>query len=240
MKTIDLNADLGEGPGEEALYPLVTSANVACGGHAGDERSMREAIGLCLAHGVAVGAHPSYPDRSGFGRRSLVLPHEALADVVAVQVDALCALAAALGARVRHVKPHGALYNDAARRPTVAAAVAEGVRRVSRELILVGLAGAPALDLWREQGWSVAAEGFADRGYEEDGSLVPRDRPGAVLVEAGPAAAQALRLARAGTCDTLCVHSDTPGAARLLGAVRAGLLQDGWTLAALAERKGPA
>lgn len=240
MKTIDLNADLGEGPGEETLYPLVTSANVACGGHAGDERSMRESIGLCLAHGVAVGAHPSYPDRSGFGRRSLDLSHESLADVVAVQVDALCALAAALGARVGHVKPHGALYNDAVSRAPIAAAIAEGVRRVSRDLILVGLAGAPALDLWRDQGWSVAAEGFADRGYEENGTLVPRDRPGAVLVEADLAAAQALRLARAGTCDTLCVHSDTPGAARLLGAVRSELLREGWTLAALAERRGPA
>jgi len=235
-RPIDLNADLGEGPDEAPLYPLVSSANVACGGHTGDAATMREAVRLALAHGVEVGAHPSYADRDGFGRASIVLPPAALSESIARQIDSLARVAAGLGVALTHVKPHGALYNDAARDPAVADAVARGVLDVAPELVVVGLAGARALDLWRDRGLRVAAEGFADRAYEPDGTLVPRSRPGAVLTDPEAAAAQALRLARAGSCDTICVHSDTPRAASILAAVRGALVEDGWVIVALADR----
>lgn len=235
-RTIDLNADLGEGAGEEALFALVSSANVACGGHAGDAATMREAVVRALAYDVAVGAHPSYPDRARFGRASVPMEPAALADAVAGQISALVEIAGSLGAAVTHVKPHGALYNDTARDPVVASAIAAGTARVSRALILVGLAGSPALDLWRRQGFAVASEGFADRAYEPDGSLVPRTRPGAVLDEPGAAAAQALALAANGRCDTICVHGDTAGAAGILAAVRRRLEGAGWSIAPFGNR----
>jgi UPF0271 protein len=230
---VDLNADLGEGPGEEALYALVTSANIACGGHAGTIDAMNAALDLCAAHGVAAGAHPSYPDRDGFGRRPQAIAVADLARTVALQVDLLSRLARARGVRLSHVKPHGALYNDAARDEAVARSVAEGVGRVGGDLVLVGLAGSPGLDLWRSVGFRVAREGFADRAYRADGTLVARDRPDAVIVDPDAAANQAVRLASAGACDTLCVHGDTPGATVVLAAVRGALLAAGFVIRAL-------
>ena len=234
---IDLNADVGEGTGEEPLYAVITSANIACGGHAGNAETMREALLLAVAHGVAIGAHPSYPDREGFGRVTRNLAPVELTRAVAAQVLALVAVADALGASVRHVKPHGALYNDAAGRSDVALAVAEGVASVSSALVLVGLAGSPALRVWRERGFSVAAEGFADRAYTASGTLVPRTEAGAVITDPAAAAAQAIALAGDGGCATICVHGDTPGAVAIAAAVRRGLEEAGFAVSALASRE---
>ncbi len=232
-RSIDLNADVGEGTGEEPLYALISSANIACGGHAGDLGSMRESVRLAMAHGVAIGAHPSYPDREGFGRVTRSLQPAALARAIASQVAALVAVTDALGARVAHVKPHGALYNDAAVRNDVALAVADGVASVSDALVLVGLAGSSALRVWRERGFRVAAEGFADRAYAAGGTLVPRTAPGALITDPKAAAAQAIGLAGASGCATICVHADTPGAGTIAAAVRLGLEAAGFTISAL-------
>jgi UPF0271 protein len=236
-RRIDLNADVGEGAGDEPLYALISSANIACGGHAGDAGSMRDAARLALAHGVAIGAHPSYPDRAGFGRVTQDLAPAVLARAVASQIEALVAVADAAGARVRHVKPHGALYNDAASKHDVALAVALGVASVSDQLVLVGLAGSDALRLWRERGFRVAAEGFADRAYAADGTLIPRTVAGALITDPGAAAAHAVGLARGGRCATICVHGDTPGAATIAGAVRRGLEAAGFAISALDPRE---
>jgi len=209
---------------------------VACGGHTGDAATMREAVRLAIAHGVEIGAHPSYPDRDGFGRVSIPIAPAVLADAIARQIDALARVAAGLGMALTHVKPHGALYNDAARDEAIAATIASGVLDAASDLIVVGLAGSRALDVWRERGLRVASEGFAGRAYEPDGTLVPRARAGAVLTDPDQAAAQAVRLARGGGCDTICVHSDTPRAASILAAVRKALAEDGWVIAALADR----
>jgi len=232
-RRIDLNADVGEGPGEEALYEVISSANVACGGHAGDIVSMREAVGLALRRGVAVGAHPSYPDREGFGRLSQDLDPEEIATAVAAQIISLAQVVWTQGAGLVHVKPHGALYNDAAFRDDVAAAVAEGVVRVSDALILYGLAGSSALTVWRRRGLRIACEGFADRAYDPDGRLVPRTHPGALITDPHAAADQAVRLASGGRCDTICVHGDTPGAVAIARAVRRGLENAGFAIRAI-------
>lgn len=233
-RLIDLNADVGEGPGEGPLYAQISSANIACGGHAGNEDTMREAVRLALRHGVAIGAHPSYPDREGFGRVTMNLPLEALSFAIAAQVDALVQAAKAQGARVRHVKPHGALYGDASRRD-VALAIASGVASVSPALALVGLAGSPALRVWSERGFRVAAEGFVDRAYAADGTLVPRKNASALITDPAAATSQAVRLAGSKVCDTICIHGDTPGAAAIAAAVRRGLEDAGFVLSALAR-----
>jgi len=232
MSTIDLNADLGEGADDEAIYVLVSSANIACGGHAGDEATMALALRRAAEHGVAAGAHPSFPDRDGFGRVSVRMDPASLSASVEAQIRALAHVALTEGVRLTHVKPHGALYNDAARDADIAAAVADAVLRVSRDLVLVGLAGSVAITAWRSRGLTVAPEGFCDRGYDATGMLLPRTRPGAVLTDPDVAAAQALRLAREGQCRTLCVHSDTPGAVHLLAAIRKTLERAGWEIAA--------
>ena len=226
---IDLNCDMGEladGALEEALMRYVTSANVACGGHAGDPATMERTVGLARQYGVAVGAHPAYPDRANFGRVEMPLSAEQIALAVAGQIRALADIAGNL----THVKPHGALYNVAARHAGVARAIAEGVELVSRELVLVGLAGSAMLEVWREMGFRTAAEGFADRRYEPDGSLRSRKFPDALITDPEQAAAQALRLAREGRAETICVHSDTPGSARILAAVSESLRSAGITL----------
>jgi UPF0271 protein len=235
-RVIDLNADVGEGPGEEPLYALVTSANIACTGHAGDDDTMRDAVRSALRHGVAIGAHPSYPDRERFGRVTMSLAPASLTQAVAAQVAALVRIAAEVGGRVTHVKPHGALYSDAATRPDVARAVAAGVASVSPALSLVGLAGSEALHVWSEMGFHVSAEGFADRTYTEDGNLVPRTRAGAVITDPAAASSQAIRLASDGCCDTICVHGDTAGAVTLARAVRRGLEGAGFVVSALARQ----
>src|SRR6478736_2811829 len=172
MRAIDLNADLGEGGSEDAaLLGLVTSANIACGGHAGNEETMRRSIELALASGVAIGAHPGYEDREHFGRIAMVLPLEEITALVRRQVEKLAGLAAASGAKLHHVKPHGALYNQAGRDPLLAAAVVEGITRVSPELILYAQPGSALAEAGRTAGMAVCPEGFADRRYRDDGSL---------------------------------------------------------------------
>lgn len=249
--TIDLNADVGELPEalddgrEEALLRLVSSANIACGGHAGDERTMARVLALAGRLGVAAGAHPGYPDRASFGRRSAGMDPGAIEETVFEQVRALAAAAGRAGVELRHVKPHGALYNDAARNDAVAAAIARGVARWSDAVALVGLAGSRCLEVYREQGFEAVGEGFADRAYEADGTLRPRALPGALHADPAVAAAQAVRIAVAGlvaalggpeialAARTICVHGDSPGAVAVAGAVRAALLAAGVRLAPL-------
>ena len=244
--TIDLNCDMGEGCGaDEALMSFVSSANVACGGHAGDEASMRETVRLARRRGVAVGAHPSYPDRAGFGRKRLQRsPAEVRGDVVA-QVRALAAICRAEGVPLVHVKQHGSLYNAAAEDEGLARAIAEAVRDVDPGLVVVCLAGSPMARVVRGLGLACAEEAFADRGYTSRGTLVPRGEPGALVHEPQAVAARASRIARERTvvavdgttvpvaAETLCLHGDTPGAATLAEAIRARLAADGVTVRAL-------
>lgn len=213
MPAIDLNSDLGEGMATDAeVMASVSSANVACGGHAGDRESMARTIALALARGVAVGAHPSYPDRDNFGRKVLDLPAELLRQAILAQLRALAEVAEAEGAVLRHVKAHGALYNRGERDPAVADVLASAVAEHDARLVLLCPPGSAMAERARAHGLRVAREGFCDRAYEPDGTLRPRSKPGALLTDPADAAAQALALARRGEYDSLCVHGDTPGA----------------------------
>jgi 5-oxoprolinase (ATP-hydrolysing) subunit A len=252
MKSIDLNCDMGELPKaiadgtQESLMPYFTSVNVACGGHAGDENTMKATIEQALRSRLAVGAHPGYPDREHFGRRELEMSFEAIADFVFEQVRTLAGAAGKCGTHLIHVKPHGALYNQAAREGAIAEAIAAGVARWNRDLILVGLAGSPTLAVYREAGLSVAAEAFADRRYEADGSLRSRQHSDALIRDPAEAARQALGIAEHGTviaCDgsaiavnaqTICIHGDTPDASQIATAVAQTLRQGGVLLRPLA------
>lgn len=242
---IDLNADVGEsyGPwvmGDDAsLVPLVSSVNVACGAHAGDPVVMQRTIELALRHGAAIGAHPGYADRDGFGRRDLALSADELFASLLYQLGALDAFCRAAGARMRHVKPHGALYNRAVHDADLAATVARTVHAYEPRLVLVGLAGSRLIEAGRDAGLKVAAEAFADRAYEPDGSLRSRRLAGAVLGNPEMAAEQAVSIATLNraiahdgttieiSADTLCVHGDTPGAADYARHVRTALEQAG-------------
>ena len=217
---LDLNCDLGEGAGHDAeLMPLITSANIACGSHAGDAATMRATVALAQQHGVAIGAHPGFADRENFGRREIVLPVAELQQLVSRQI---CAVA--LFGPVRHVKPHGALYNLAARDATVAGAVVAAVRATEASLLLYALAGSELVRAGRAAGVRVAEEVFADRTYQRDGSLTPRNRPDALINDEAAAVAQVLRMVREGVvlstdgvevpvvADTICVHGDGPHA----------------------------
>jgi UPF0271 protein len=253
MKSIDLNCDMGELPEaiadgtQEALMPSLTSVNVACGGHAGDEQTMKTTIEQALRWKLALGAHPGYPDRANFGRLELHLPPEAIADSVFQQVRALGEVAAAYGARLAHVKPHGALYNQAVRNRELAEAIAKGVARWRRDVVLMGLAGSPMLDVFREAGFAVAAEAFADRRYEPDGTLRSRKFQNALIRDPAEAGRQALSIVERGTliaCDgteialnaqTICIHGDTPGAPKIAAVVAQTLRQAGVALAALSR-----
>jgi UPF0271 protein len=230
---IDLNADLGEGMDDAAILPLLTSANVACGLHAGSPALMDETVRLALHHGVRVGAHPSYDDRKNFGRTEMQLSEGELRPLLDYQLGAIAAVARARGVKLTHVKAHGALYNQAARDPKLAKIIAETVRDFDAGLVLVGLAGSAQLEAAKRAGLRAAGEAFADRKYAPDGSLVPRSQPGAVLHEPAAAAEQALKLVRRGTADTLCLHGDTPGAAAIARAVRSALEQAGIEIAPL-------
>jgi 5-oxoprolinase (ATP-hydrolysing) subunit A len=237
VNSIDLNCDMGEMPEaiadgtQESLMPFLTSVNIACGSHAGDENTMRTTIEQALRRNLAVGAHPGYPDRANFGRLELNLPADLIAQSVFEQVSTFAEIAAQCGARISHVKAHGALYNQAVRDSPIAEAVANGVGRWRRDVILVGLVGSPALDVFRRAGFAVAAEAFADRRYEPDGSLRSRKFGDALIVDPSEAAAQALRIAESGRviaqdgteirvpAQTICIHGDTPGALRIAAAV---------------------
>lgn len=226
--TIDINCDMGEledgGAQDALLMGYVTSANIACGGHAGDETSMERTARLALARGVRIGAHPSYPDRADFGRREIAMAPDEIVATVRQQIERLEKAVRALGAEIVHVKPHGALYNVAARNPEVARAIGTAVRDWNSAAIVFGLAGSSCLDAWREMGLTVAAEAFADRRYEADGSLRSRQFPDALITDPREAAGQAVRLARAGSAQTICVHGDTAGALEILKACREALL----------------
>jgi UPF0271 protein len=253
MKRIDLNCDMGELPQavsdgtQESLMLSLTSVNIACGGHAGDAQTMKATIEQALRWKLDVGAHPGYPDREHFGRVELQLPPEKIADSVFQQVRALAEIAAECGASVTHVKPHGAMYNQAAANRVIAQAIADGVARWSRDVALVGLAGSQMLDVFREAGFRVAAEAFADRRYEPSGALRSRKFEDALIREPTEAGQQALRIverrtviARGGTelatnAQTICIHGDTPGAPAIAAAVAKTLCQAGVELTALSK-----
>jgi UPF0271 protein len=244
-RSIDLNADVGEGSDQDAaLMSLISSANIACGYHAGDAQSMREAVALARDRLVAVGAHPSFPDREYFGRRELRLSAHDIHECIRAQVEALADVAAAEGTRIRHVKPHGALYNMAARDEEVAEAVARAVHAVDPTLLLFALSGSMLVTAAARIGLRTVSEAFADRAYRADGSLLPRDQPGSVLHDESIVAARAVGMAREGTvvaadgnpipvlAETICVHGDTPGAAGLARRIRDDLVRAGVTVAA--------
>jgi UPF0271 protein len=232
MAQVELNIDLGELPGEPAeLFALATVANVACGGHAGDSASMARAISFALTRGTRLAAHPSYPDRQGFGRTTMAITPADLAARVEEQCAALQSIARKLGYPASMVKPHGALYHDAARDPALAAAVLEGaVRGLGVPPAALTVVGPPRGALLEEscrRAARYAREGFADRAYRADGTLVPRSEPGALVTDPGACARQALALASAGGLETLCVHGDTPDAVAIAVRVRDALVQAG-------------
>jgi UPF0271 protein len=243
--SVDLNADVGEGCGQDvSLMPLISSASIACGLHAGDADTMREAVALARAHNVVIGAHPSFPDREHFGRREMQLSVEDLHDCIVAQVRSLADIAASAGARLRHVKPHGALYNMAARDEELAAAVVDAIRSVDASLAVFGLAGSAVVAAASRMGLHSVSEAFADRAYRADGSLLPRDQPGSVLRDANEVAARAVTMARDGSvvavdgsririqADTICIHGDTPGAPALAIRIRDSLASAGIAVAA--------
>ena len=241
MKSVDLNCDVGESFGayrlgaDEEVMRHVTSANVACGFHAGDPGTMRRTVAIAVKRGVALGAHPGFPDLAGFGRRRMELSATEVRDLVVYQVGALSAFAVAHGAQLTHVKPHGALYNMAAAQSDLAQAIAEAVYSVDQYLVLFGLAGSELVTAGRETGLNVAEEVFADRRYAADGSLVPRREPGAVIDDPDEVVKQALRMVVDGrvtavngsditvNANTICIHGDTPGAATLALRLRMAL-----------------
>lgn len=253
MNCIDLNADLGESFGawrmgdDAGVMPWITSANIACGFHAGDPTTMRATIALCAQHGVAIGAHPSLPDLQGFGRREMkISPDEVYAQTL-YQLGALHALTKAAGTQLHHVKPHGALYNMAARDRALADAIATATRDFDRLLILVGLAGRALVDAGCDAGLTIQREGFCDRRYRADGSLTPRSEPGAVIENIDTAVAQAVSIAMRGEAftvdgktvrieaDTLCVHGDRANATAFAEHLRRALEGAGVRIAAVAR-----
>jgi 5-oxoprolinase (ATP-hydrolysing) subunit A len=223
---IDLNCDMGEledAEHEAALMQYVTSANIACGAHAGNDAIMERTARLALDRGVRIGAHPGYPDRANFGRIQVPMTAEEIAQTVLEQIERLDAIVRRLGGEIVHVKPHGALYNVAVHDGDVARAIGTGVARWNSRIPIFGLAASPMLEVWRGMGLPVAGEGFADRRYEPDGTLRSRKLPDALITEPWVAAEQAVRLARQGNAQTICVHGDTPGAVEILRACREAL-----------------
>ena len=241
MSRIDINSDVGESFGayimgdDAGVMRSITSANIACGYHAGDPGVMRRTIRLACDHAVAIGAHPGFPDLVGFGRRELNATPSEVEDFVLYQIGALAAMAGREGARLQHVKPHGALFNMAVRDGALADAIARAVAEFDPGLVLFGLPGSEILAAGRRAGLRVAAEAFADRAYEADGSLASRRKPGAVLHDPPAVVDRALRMIRDGVVtaldgselplevETICVHGDTPGASALAAALRSGL-----------------
>lgn len=236
---LDFNCDLGEGCGDDAaIIPLISSASIACGGHAGDVGTMRTTVALCLQHGVAIGAHPSLPDREHFGRRDLPVTPSQTHAFVREQIEALATIAREQGARLRHVKPHGALYNRAARDRTIADAIAAATHAFDPELWLVGLSGSALTDAGEAIGLKVAHEAFAERRYEADGTLTPRTHADAVLTDTRGSLEQVRDLLRGAVVartgeriavrmDTLCLHGDRPDAAAFAQVLHAALTTAG-------------
>jgi UPF0271 protein len=250
VKTIDLNCDMGESYGawkmgdDAALMPYVSSANIACGFHGGDPATIRATVRLAVDHGVAVGAHPSLPDLQGFGRRAMKISPQDMYDLVVYQSGAVEAFARAAGARLHHVKCHGALYNMAASDAGLAEAMARAVKDLGGDLVLYALSNSLMMSIGRKLGVRVVGEVFADRGYADDGTLAPRGTPGAMIEDAAVAAARALEMvekrrvkALSGASipvvpDTLCVHGDQPGAVAFARAIRKTFSDHGVAVAA--------
>lgn len=233
--SIDINSDLGEGAGTEmALMPLITSVNIACGGHAGNENTMRTTVELAIRNKVAIGAHPGYPDRERFGRMPMDMPARELIESIRRQIDSLVGVASRMGARVTHVKAHGALYNQGERDATIARNIIFGIQAATggHELVIVAPPGSAMVEEASGAGMKVAREGFVDRRYEADGTLQSRSIAGSVLTDPAEAVQQALSFVKSGgvtavdgsflklAVDTLCVHGDTPGAPDIARAVR--------------------
>ena len=250
MKTIDLNCDMGESYGhwrmgdDAAIMPLVTSANIAAGFHGGDPATIRNSVRLALEHGVAIGAHPSLPDLVGFGRRAMKITPQEAYDLVLYQGGAVEAFARAAGARLHHVKCHGALYNMAANEDALSEAIVHAVKDLGEGTLLYALSGSRMMALAAAQGVKAIAEVFADRGYEDDGTLAPRDAPGGMIEEAAISVAQALGMVEEGvvvsrhgsrvpvTAGTMCLHGDQPGAVVFAQALRRAFTARGLGFAA--------
>jgi len=251
MHRIDFNCDMGEGYGawrmgdDAALLDHVTSANVACGFHAGDPATIHRTVKAAVAKGVAIGAHPSLPDLQGFGRRAMAISPAEAYDIVVYQIGALDAFARACGGRLSHVKAHGMLYNMAAKDRALADAIAGAVRDVDRSLVLYALSGSELVRAAEAAGLAAAAEVFADRSYQDDGSLTPRGRPDAMIEDVEASIAQVKRMVLEGKvravsgndvpvrADTLCIHGDQPGAVEFARRIRAALAQAGVAVKAL-------
>jgi UPF0271 protein len=225
IRNVDLNCDMGEIPAlladgsQDALLDCVTSVNISCGAHAGDADLIRATIQAAIQRGVQIGAHPGYPDPVNFGRVALDMDPKSLAAEITRQLVWFAAQVDEYGGRIRHVKPHGALYNVAVRDKEIAGAISAGVASWRRSVILVGLAGTSMLDVFRQDGFEVWGEAFADRTYEPDGTLRSRLKAGALIVDPTAAAEQAAKLARDPTVDTICIHSDTPNSVEIARAV---------------------
>jgi len=250
MRTIDLNCDMGESYGhwrmgdDAGVMPLVTSANIAAGYHGGDPATIRKTVRLAVDAGVAIGAHPSLPDLVGFGRRAMKITPQEAYDLVLYQAGAVEAFARAAGARLHHVKCHGALYNMAANDDALSEAIVRAVKDLGGETLLYALSGSRMLALAGKAGVRAIAEVFADRGYEDDGTLAPRDAPGGMIEEASKSVAQALRMVEEGVvvsrhgtrvavaADTLCLHGDQPGAVVFAKALRQAFVDRGLGFAA--------
>jgi UPF0271 protein len=247
---VDLNADVGEALAsgiDPELIPHITSANVACGFHAGNPAMMRATVALAREHGVAVGAHPGFPDLEGFGRREIQISPRDVEDFVVYQIGALAAIAAAQGVRLQHVKPHGALFNMAVRDAALADAIARAAAMIDRTLILFGLPESEIVAAGKRVGLRTAREGFADRAYQPDGTLVSREQSGAVIDDLDMVTHRAVRLVRERvieaidgsllplTVDTICVHGDTRGAVQLAARLRAALQEAGVEVKAIGQ-----
>jgi 5-oxoprolinase (ATP-hydrolysing) subunit A len=230
-ESIDLNADVGEGCANDAdLFAFVTTANVACGAHAGDEATMTETVRAAIRRNVSIGAHPGFPDREHFGRIELARTPQQIYEDVRTQVDALAQIARREGVRIHHVKPHGALYNMAARSDPLAEAIAASIRDYDPSLALVGLAGSASIHAARRAGLRAVEEVFADRGYAKDGTLLPRGTPGALIDDPNAAVAQAVAFVERGFGETICLHGDGPHAVEFARRIRTALIDAGVTV----------
>lgn len=245
---IDMNCDMGESFGawkmgnDEEILPFVSSANIACGYHAGDPATMRKTVAAAIKHGVCIGAHPGLPDLQGFGRRNMAISPQEAYDMMVVQIGSLAAVAASQGAKLTHVKAHGQLYNMSVKNEALAKALAKAVFDVNKDLVFFGLAGSLMLDIAESIGLRTASEVFADRLYQPDGTLTPRTQPGAMIEDVEVSIRQTLQMVQDGTvtasdgskvkvrADTLCIHGDQPGAVTFAKSIREALTREGVTI----------
>ena len=240
MVSIDLNCDMGEGIGNEALLmPYITSANIACGYHAGDNEEMKRVINLCIEHNVAIGAHPSFPDKENFGRTEMNLPSAQIHSIIIEQLEILNSIVKAAGSNLHHIKPHGALYNMAAKNTGIAHTIAKAVKKFDDKLIFYGLSGSVMITMAKEEGLKTANEVFADRTYQPDGSLTPRTKPNALIENEITAVLQAMQMIKNKTvtatngtrikmeADTVCIHGDGKNAVPFAKALYNSLQQEG-------------